>query len=72
MTTTTPSLARRSFLATGALAVGAAATTASSPAQEATQAKPSPIVVPPAGKRILLGMIAKKEGGKDLTIAERL
>jgi L-ribulose-5-phosphate 3-epimerase len=71
-----PSLARRSFLATGALAVGAAATAPQLQAQEATQPKPSPIVVPPAGKRILLscklGMIAKKDGGKDLTIVERL
>ena len=65
-----PPVARRSFLA--ALAVGAVAPAAPAAAQE----KPAPIVLPPAGKRILLscklGMIAKKADGKDLTLVERL
>jgi L-ribulose-5-phosphate 3-epimerase len=69
-----PALARRSFLATGALAVGAAA--AGVTAQDAPQAKPAAIVSPPAGKRILvsckLGMIAKKDGDKELSLVERL
>jgi L-ribulose-5-phosphate 3-epimerase len=66
-------LARRSFLAAGALAVGAAA---SATAQEAPGPKPAPIILPPAGKRILvsckLGMIAKKDGEKELSLVERL
>jgi L-ribulose-5-phosphate 3-epimerase len=67
-------LARRSFLATGALAVGAAAAPAT--AQDSTQAKSARIILPPAGKRILvsckLGMIAKKDGDKELSLVERL
>lgn len=66
---------RRTFLATGA--IGAATVTshrASTPLVAADL--PSPIVVPPAGKRILisckLGMIAKEESGKKLTLVERL
>jgi L-ribulose-5-phosphate 3-epimerase len=63
---------RRSFLA--AAGVGAAASAASASIQ--AQEKPAPIVVPPAGKRILLscklGMIAKKERDQDLTLVQRL
>jgi L-ribulose-5-phosphate 3-epimerase len=74
MTAANATLARRSFLATGALAIGTAATVPPAPAQE--QAKPLAIVVPPPGKRILisckLGMIAKKTGDKELTLVERL
>jgi L-ribulose-5-phosphate 3-epimerase len=70
-----PPFARRSFLA--AMAVGAAAPAVPAVAQEkAAQEKAGPIVLPPAGKRILLscklGMIAKKADGKDLTLVERL
>ncbi len=76
MTTNTPSLARRSFLASGVLAVGAATTPSPTAAQDAAQPKPAPIISPPAGKRILLscklGMIAKKEGEKELSLVERL
>jgi len=74
MTAANASLARRSFLATGALAVGAAATAHHASAEE--QAKPLAIVAPPPGKRILisckLGMIAKKAGDKELTLVERI
>ena len=52
---------RRSFLVGSAAAIGAAA---AAPAQ--AQEKAAPIILPPAGKRILLscklGMIAKKDG----------
>jgi L-ribulose-5-phosphate 3-epimerase len=70
-----PPVARRSFLA--AMAVGAAAPAVSAVAQDkAAQEKTAPIVLPPAGKRILLscklGMIAKKAEGQDLTLVERL
>ncbi len=66
---------RRTFLATGA--IGAAAVTTHSASTPLVAAdSPSPIVVPPAGKRILLscklGMINKEEAGKKLTLAERL
>ncbi len=71
-----PSLARRTFLASGALAVGAAATVSHASAQDTPLAKPAPIVSPPPGKRILLscklGMIAKKDGDKELSLVERL
>jgi hexulose-6-phosphate isomerase len=64
---------RRSFLATSAVALGAAATASSAVAQEA---KPAKIIEPPTGKRILLscklGMIAKNDGDKELSIVERL
>jgi hexulose-6-phosphate isomerase len=69
-------LARRSLLAAGSAAAAAMAMTGGATAQDAPAAKPAPIVLPPAGKRILLscklGMIAKKEGDKELTIVERL
>jgi hexulose-6-phosphate isomerase len=64
---------RRTFLTTGAVAAaaGIASTSNSASADE----KPAPIVEPPV-KRILLscklGMIAKAEGGKTLSLAERL
>ena len=76
MTTTTPSLARRSFLAAGTIALGAAATQDAVRAQGLAKVGEVPLVVPPAGKRILLscklGMIAKKDGGNELTLVERL
>jgi len=69
-----PELSRRSFLAAGA-AVAAVASTPMSQAR-ADEKTSSPIIEPPAGKRILLscklGMIAKKVDGKDLTLTERL
>jgi L-ribulose-5-phosphate 3-epimerase len=63
---------RRSLLAAGASAAGLGMATIAE-----AEEKPAPIVMPPAGKRILisckLGMIAKKgEDGKDLTLVERL
>ena len=67
-------ISRRSFLAAGA----AVTAIASAPSDQALAADPAavPIIVPPAGKRILLscklGMIAKKVDGKDLTLTERL
>ena len=60
------------------MAAGAVATAAvtSATAAFAAPAQPSTIVVPPAGKRILLscklGMIAKEDSGKKLTLVERL
>lgn len=68
------SLSRRRFLASGVAATGTVALLPDAPA--AGSAALAPIVVPPAGKRILLscklGMIANKSGDKQLTIAERL
>ena len=67
-------LPRRSFLTAGAVAA-TAAVTSSTPATAADE-KPATIVLPPPGKRILLscklGMIAREEGGKKLSLAERL
>lgn len=78
-------LGRRLFLGLGAAAATSAGltspgligvgSTGTVQAQE-TPAPNSKIVVPPAGKRILLscklGMITKKEGDKNLTLNERL
>lgn len=68
---------RRNFLATAAGALSAA--TISSTAQEGAAAAPATakgIVLPPAGKRVLLsvklGMIASKRDGKDIPISDRL
>jgi hexulose-6-phosphate isomerase len=65
-----PAVRRRSFLS--ALAIGAASQLAPAMAQE----KSTSIVLPPAGKRILLscklGMIAKKVENRDLSLVERL
>ncbi|MBP8909924.1 MAG: sugar phosphate isomerase/epimerase [Phycisphaerae bacterium] len=65
------SLGRRSFLGLGAAAVAATVGTG-----RAAQGGASPVVTPPAGKKILLAtklsMIAKEVNGKKLTIAERL
>ncbi|HSW02621.1 MAG TPA: sugar phosphate isomerase/epimerase family protein [Sedimentisphaerales bacterium] len=65
------SLDRRSFLGLGAATVAATVGTG-----QAAQAGASPVVTPPAGKKILLscklGMIAKEVEGKKLTITERL
>jgi L-ribulose-5-phosphate 3-epimerase len=75
MNTSKHSYSRRSFV-TSALALGATAAVSSLPAAENTGAPSVGIVLPPAGKRILLscklGMIARESGGKKLTIAERL
>jgi hexulose-6-phosphate isomerase len=64
---------RRTFLTTGAVAAAAGIASSSNSAQ--ADDKPVAIVEPPV-KRILLscklGMIAKAEGGKNLTLAERL
>lgn len=67
------SFSRRSLFATGAAATAAAMLSAS----QTVAAESSPIIEPPAGKRILLscklGMIAKKSPeGKEYTIVERL
>ena len=66
---------RRVFMAAGTLAVAAVSTVRSSTATMATDTSKS-LVVPPEGKRILLscklGMIAKEEAGKKLTLVERL
>jgi hexulose-6-phosphate isomerase len=71
MTRELPAASRRSFLAATAAAACAAAPLAAAQAQE----KAPPIVLPPAGKRILLscklGMI-KGEPGQKLTLVERL
>lgn len=65
------SLDRRSFLGLGAATVAATVGTG-----QAAQAGASPVITPPAGKKILLscklGMIAKEVDGKKLTITERL
>lgn len=65
-------LNRRSFLTAGAAVTVGAAAVRTAQAEE----KPAAIILPPAGKRILLscklGMIAKKVEGKDLTLTERL
>ncbi|MEQ1828553.1 MAG: sugar phosphate isomerase/epimerase family protein, partial [Pirellula sp.] len=74
---------RRRFITTGAAtaataAVVAANTNSSSAwgANSPHDDKPTPIVVPPEGKQILLscklGMIAKEDAGKKLTLVERL
>lgn len=67
-------LNRRSLLLSGAGAVSAALLPGTK-AQGAEAAKPT-IVLPPVGKRILisckLGMIAKKDGDRALTLVERL
>jgi L-ribulose-5-phosphate 3-epimerase len=69
------SFSRRSFL-TGTVALGATAAVASVQAAETVGTPTAGVVLPPAGKRILLscklGMIAKESAGKRLTIAERL
>jgi L-ribulose-5-phosphate 3-epimerase len=75
MTHTPPALGRRSFLAAGAAALGGAVPLAAQENSAKAQEK-SQLVVPPVGKRILLscklGMIAKKDGDKTLTLVERL
>ena len=69
-------LARRSFLASSAVALGAAAASVPMNAQDKPVERPAAIVLPPAGKRILLscklGMIAKKDGERQLSLVERL
>jgi hexulose-6-phosphate isomerase len=70
-------LSRRAFLA-GSVLLGAslAAPARMLRAAAASNAVPSALVQPPAGKRILLacklGMIAKESAGRKLTIVERL
>src|SRR5688572_22787782 len=69
------SFSRRSFI-TGTLALGATAAVSSLHGAETISAPSGGVVLPPAGKRILLscklGMIAKEAGGKKLTVTERL
>lgn len=66
---------RRAFLAGSAVAAAAVAGAANSQVAGAAD-KPLPIIVPPSGKKILLScklsMIAKEDGGKKLTLVERL
>lgn len=67
-------LNRRSFITAGITTAVASAAVAT-PNVHAQEKSPG-LVVPPVGKRILLscklGMITRKEAGKDLTIVERL
>jgi hexulose-6-phosphate isomerase len=69
------STSRRSFITASAVAIGTAAAASSAVAQE-QEANSAKIILPPAGKRILvsckLGMIAKKDGDKELSLVERL
>lgn len=76
-----PSLApRRSFLATSAAALGAAATamwtSPNAAAQEQPQPKSTPVIAPPEGKRILLScklsMIKGDVDGKPISLVDRL
>jgi L-ribulose-5-phosphate 3-epimerase len=75
---TQPSLSRRSLITAGAVASAATVAASSTMAQEgpAVSGKRSATPHPPVGKKILLscklGMITKKENGKDLTLVERL
>lgn len=75
MNDSTHSFSRRSFL-TSTVALGATAAVASLQAAETVGTPSAGVVLPPAGKRILLscklGMIAKESAGRKLTIAERL
>lgn len=68
-------LGRRHFLGLGAVAASSLGLANSVSAQDA-KPEVAKIIVPPNGKRILLscklGMIAKKEGEKTLTLTERL
>lgn len=75
---TTPTLDRRHFLAAGAATLagtGALAVATQQPVESAVT-QPSPVIVPPAGKRYLLscklGMVAKELNGKALSLTERL
>lgn len=76
MTEPESTFARRSFLAAGAVAAAAAMPTIAAAADEKPAEKRENLVEPPPGKRILLscklGMIAKKEGDKTLSLVERL
>lgn len=66
------SISRRGFLTAGTLALGAATL----PLRNSSAAESGGIVLPPAGKKLLLSckltMITKKQGGKDLSLVERL
>ena len=74
MKTEHQSFSRRGFLSAGAITLGAGALQGSQ--THAAEASSEKIVLPPAGKRILLscklGMIAKEVGGKKLSVVERL
>lgn len=76
-----PSLApRRTFLAASAAALGAAASgvlpASRAAAQEQQQPKPTPVIAPPEGKRILLScklsMIKGDVDGKPISLVDRL
>jgi len=75
MKTPQPLLNRRDFLTAGAASVALAAAGTGTVAR-AAEAEAARIVLPPAGKRLLLscklGMIAGELGGKKLTVVERL
>ena len=68
-------LGRRLFLGIGAAAASAASFAGCAHAEESAGSS-AKIIVPPPGKRILLscklGMITRNEGGKNLTLVERL
>lgn len=70
------SFSRRHFLATSSAALGAAALSGRQAVAAESPANEPKIIVPPGGKRILLGvklgMIAKEAGGKKLSATERL
>jgi hexulose-6-phosphate isomerase len=75
MKASTQPVSRRGFLA-GAAGLGAALAVPNSPAADSPDASPAGLVLPPAGKRILLscklGMIAAESSGRKLGLAERL
>jgi len=75
MKTLAQPVSRRGFLA-GTASLGAALAVPNSAAAESSTTSPGGLVLPPAGRRILLscklGMIAAESGGRKLTLAERL
>lgn len=74
-TITKTALSRRGFIAAGAAALASGAAV-SSRAEDAGAPRSEPVVTPPEGKKILLscklGMITREEGGKKLSLADRL
>lgn len=76
MKNTLSPLSRRHFLGAASAALAGTATLAPVAGLRAAEPAASAIILPPAGKRILLscklGMIAKEVGGKKLSIVERL
>lgn len=76
MKNTSSTLSRRHFLGAASAALAGTATLAPVAGLRAAEPAAPAIILPPAGKRILLscklGMIAKEVGGKKLSIVERL